>query len=130
RARRRGVRAVRVGLQGLPRGDGLRTRGRTAAPEENTAQGGSAMTGGRPVETTAGSQVRGEGEHVAKTERAITGRSGLSVKRYFTKPEVHPYDDVSWEIRDAVIPNFKEGGNAFEQLGVEFPLSWSQNATK
>jgi ribonucleoside-diphosphate reductase alpha chain len=66
---------------------------------------------------------------VAKTERAMTGRSGLSVKRYFTKPEVHPYDEISWEIRDAVIPNFKEGGNAFEQLGVEFPLSWSQNST-
>jgi ribonucleoside-diphosphate reductase alpha chain len=28
-----------------------------------------------------------------------------------------------------VIPNFKEGGNAFEQRDVEFPVSWSQNAT-
>jgi ribonucleoside-diphosphate reductase alpha chain len=55
--------------------------------------------------------------------------NGLTVKRYFTKPEVHPYDEVQWDIRDAVIPNFKEGGNAFEQLGVEFPVSWSQNST-
>src|SRR5205814_1450744 len=38
-------------------------------------------------------------------------------------------DQNDWEIRDAVIPNFKEGGNAFEQLGVEFPVTWSQNAT-
>ena len=41
----------------------------------------------------------------------------------------HPFDDVEWETRDAVIPNFKEGGNAFEQRDVEFPVSWSQNAT-
>jgi ribonucleoside-diphosphate reductase alpha chain len=55
--------------------------------------------------------------------------SGLAVKRYFTKTDVHPYDQVEWDIRDAVIPNYKEGGNAFEQLGVEFPVAWSQNAT-
>ena len=36
---------------------------------------------------------------------------------------------MEWETRDAVIPNFKEGGNAFEQRNVEFPVSWSQNAT-
>ena len=54
---------------------------------------------------------------------------GLTVKRYFTKEGVHPYDEVEWDIRDAVIPNFKEGGNAFEQREVEFPTDWSQNAT-
>jgi ribonucleoside-diphosphate reductase alpha chain len=56
-------------------------------------------------------------------------RHGLTFKRYFTKDGIHPFDDVEWEIRDAVIPNYKEGGNAFEQLGVEFPATWSQNAT-
>ncbi|HEU4526513.1 MAG TPA: vitamin B12-dependent ribonucleotide reductase [Actinomycetota bacterium] len=56
-------------------------------------------------------------------------RSGLEFKRYFTKEGVHPYDEVEWERRDAVIPNFKEGGNAFEQRDVEFPATWSQNAT-
>ena len=55
--------------------------------------------------------------------------SGLSFKRYFTKEDVHPFDEVEWDVRDAVIPNFKEGGNAFEQQGVEFPKAWSQNAT-
>jgi ribonucleoside-diphosphate reductase alpha chain len=64
---------------------------------------------------------------MAKTEKAMTG--GLTVKRFFTKDGVHPYDDVRWDVRDAVIPNFKEGGNAFEQREVEFPASWSQNAT-
>jgi ribonucleoside-diphosphate reductase alpha chain len=67
---------------------------------------------------------------VAKTEHAMTGkRAGMSIRRYFTTPDVHPYDEIEWDIRDAVIPNFKEGGNAFEQLGVEFPKHWSQNAT-
>jgi ribonucleoside-diphosphate reductase alpha chain len=56
-------------------------------------------------------------------------RDGLTFKRYFTSEERHPFDDVEWEIRDAVIPNYKEGGNAFEQRNVEFPVTWSQNAT-
>jgi len=56
-------------------------------------------------------------------------REGLTFTRYFTTEGVHPFDQVEWETRDAVIPNFKEGGNAFEQRDVEFPLSWSQNAT-
>ncbi len=56
-------------------------------------------------------------------------RDGLTFKRYFTSEGRHPFDDVEWETRDAVIPNFKEGGNAFEQRDVEFPKSWSQNAT-
>ena len=33
------------------------------------------------------------------------------------------------DARRAVIPNYKEGGNAFEQRDVEFPVTWSQNAT-
>ena len=56
-------------------------------------------------------------------------RSGLTFKRYFTRDGVHPFDEVEWERRDAVIANYKEGGNAFEQRDVEFPVSWSQNAT-
>ncbi len=56
-------------------------------------------------------------------------RHGLTFKRYFTQEGVHPFDEIEWEIRDAVIPNYKEGGNAFEQRGVEFPKTWSQNAT-
>jgi ribonucleoside-diphosphate reductase alpha chain len=56
-------------------------------------------------------------------------REGLTFSRYFTTDGTHPFDEVEWEIRDAVIPNYKEGGNAFEQRDVEFPSSWSQNAT-
>ncbi len=54
---------------------------------------------------------------------------GLTFGRHFSTEGTHPFDEVEWETRDAVIPNFKEGGNAFEQRGVEFPIGWSQNAT-
>ncbi|MDP9241856.1 MAG: vitamin B12-dependent ribonucleotide reductase, partial [Actinomycetota bacterium] len=67
---------------------------------------------------------------MATKERDLeSGRTGLSFERYFTSAGSHPFDEVEWETRDAVIPNFKEGGNAFEQRGVEFPKGWSQNAT-
>jgi ribonucleoside-diphosphate reductase alpha chain len=69
---------------------------------------------------------------VATRERdtnSIGTDTGLRFRRYFTQDGVHPFDEIEWETRDAVIPNFKEGGNAFEQRGVEFPKSWSQNAT-
>jgi ribonucleoside-diphosphate reductase alpha chain len=36
---------------------------------------------------------------------------------------------ISWEKRDARISNWKDGSVAFEQRDVEFPESWSLNAT-
>jgi len=67
---------------------------------------------------------------VATQERDIGAKRGkLAFKRHFIRDGLHPYDEVEWEMRDAVIPNYKEGGNAFEQRGVEFPKAWSQNAT-
>jgi ribonucleoside-diphosphate reductase alpha chain len=52
---------------------------------------------------------------------------GLTVERRFTTSGVHPFDEVEWELRDAVIGD--PDSPAFEQRGVEFPKSWSQNAT-
>ena len=54
---------------------------------------------------------------------------GIGIRRHFTRAGEHPYDTVEWERRDARIPNYKSGGDAFFQPGVEFPVSWSQNAT-
>ncbi|MDP2292777.1 MAG: vitamin B12-dependent ribonucleotide reductase, partial [Actinomycetota bacterium] len=56
-------------------------------------------------------------------------RLAIGITRHFTAPGVHPYDEVEWERRDARISNWKDGTVAFEQLGVEFPTSWSLNAT-
>src|SRR5215203_4515395 len=55
------------------------------------------------------------------------GLQGLSIERRFSTAGVHPFDQIEWEIRDAVIGNPESP--AFEQRGVEFPKSWSQNAT-
>ena len=41
---------------------------------------------------------------------------------------VHPYDEVSWERRDVVMTNWRDGSINFEQRGVEFPDFWSVNA--
>jgi ribonucleoside-diphosphate reductase alpha chain len=53
--------------------------------------------------------------------------SGLATRRLFTSAEEHPFDAVEWETRDARIGHGDRV--AFEQEGVEFPKSWSQNAT-
>jgi ribonucleoside-diphosphate reductase alpha chain len=52
---------------------------------------------------------------------------GLSVGRFFTTPGAHPFDLVEWERRDARIGHGDKV--SFEQRDVEFPKSWSQNAT-
>src|SRR4051812_47201608 len=51
----------------------------------------------------------------------------LGVRRFFTIPGRDPFDEIEWEVRDAVIPG--KNGPAFEQRGVEFPKFWSQTAT-
>src|SRR4051794_11504554 len=56
-------------------------------------------------------------------------RTGIGISRFFTTEGVHPYDEVTWERRDARITNYKDGTVAFEQLGVEVPVTWSLNAT-
>ena len=57
-------------------------------------------------------------------------RKGLKMKRIFTAPGVHPYDSLTWERRDVVMTNWRDGTVNFEQRGVEFPTTWSMNATQ
>jgi ribonucleoside-diphosphate reductase alpha chain len=54
--------------------------------------------------------------------------NGLRVRRLFTSEGVHPYDEVTWERRDVVMTNWRDGSINFEQRGVEFPDFWSVNA--
>src|SRR5580700_7709881 len=53
---------------------------------------------------------------------------GLTMRRIYTREGVHPYDEVSWERRDVVMTNWRDGSVNFEQHGVEFPDFWSVNA--
>src|SRR4051794_10177189 len=72
--------------------------------------------------------LRGE-DFMSKTaaNQRIAGQAGLTVDRHFTTPGVHPFDEIEWELRDAIIGD--PANPAFEQRDVEFPKSWSQNAT-
>jgi ribonucleoside-diphosphate reductase alpha chain len=65
------------------------------------------------------------GKTAAKAERE--GQGGLTVRRRFTTAGIDPFDQVEWETRDALIGNPEDP--AFKQRGVEFPATWSQNAT-
>ena len=70
--------------------------------------------------------VSGAGTRRGKGQQARRG--GLKVKRIHTTPGVHPYDQVTWERRDVVMTNWRDGSVNFEQHGVEFPDFWSVNA--
>jgi ribonucleoside-diphosphate reductase alpha chain len=74
--------------------------------------------------------VKGEAvTHAVGSQAQGAGTDELEIRRYFTTEGVHPYDEIEWELRDAVIQNYRTGAVAFEQRGVEIPKAWSQNAT-
>jgi ribonucleoside-diphosphate reductase alpha chain len=56
-------------------------------------------------------------------------QGGLHVERVYTTAGVHPYDEITWQRRDVVMTNWRDGSVNFEQRGVEFPDFWSINAT-
>lgn len=53
--------------------------------------------------------------------------SGLTFERVFTTEGVHPYDEINWVTRDAVITG-SDGSIVFEQKDVEAPDFWSDSA--
>ena len=63
-----------------------------------------------------------------RTEKAPTHPQGMPVARYFTRPNVDPFDEVEWELRTAAITG-ESGKVYFEQKDVEVPKKWSQMAT-
>jgi ribonucleoside-diphosphate reductase alpha chain len=64
-----------------------------------------------------------------QTAPPFTSRApGLTFDRHFTRPGISPYDEIVWELRDAVIQDFK-GKTIFEQKNVEVPADWSMTAT-
>ncbi|GDX21975.1 vitamin B12-dependent ribonucleotide reductase [Actinomycetes bacterium] len=63
-----------------------------------------------------------------KAHNTVKGK-GLTIERIYTNEGVHPYDEVKWERRDVVQQNWKTGETVFEQHGVEYPDTWSVNAS-
>ncbi|MFG1886048.1 vitamin B12-dependent ribonucleotide reductase [Micromonospora sp. NPDC049102] len=68
------------------------------------------------------------GDGVTTSRSRNKAGAGLKTERVWTTEGVHPYDEVSWERRDVVMTNWRDGSINFEQRGVEFPESWSVNA--
>lgn len=75
-------------------------------------------------ESTATVTVKERPSRAAKT----TAPKGLTVERRWTRPTVHPFDEITWERRTATIGS-ASGEVVFEQKDVEVPEFWSQLAT-
>src|SRR5438874_559292 len=75
-----------------------------------------------------------KGKVMTETASGQSGQSGksagagLKIRRIHTRAGMHPYDEVTWERRDVVMTNWRDGSVNFEQRGVEFPDFWSVNA--
>jgi ribonucleoside-diphosphate reductase alpha chain len=54
--------------------------------------------------------------------------AALRFARYFSRPNISPYDEVQWERRTAAITD-AGGKSIFEQKDVEVPVDWSMTAT-
>ncbi len=76
--------------------------------------------------STATGQRGTEGERTVLSDEGLL--RGLRIPRRFTRAGVHPYDDIEWERRTASLVA-RSGKVSFEQADVEFPKSWSLNAT-
>src|SRR5436305_9582583 len=76
------------------------------------------------TETVSGAPVAGGARGATARKRG----QGLRLEPLYTTAGVHPYDEVTWERRDVVLTNWRDGSVNFEQRGVEFPDFWSVNA--
>ena len=78
-----------------------------------------------PMQTAANASATNTESSYAT--RPAAGR-GLSFSRHFTRPGISPFDEITWELRDAIIQDYK-GRTIFEQKNVEVPADWSMTAT-
>ncbi|MCP4711481.1 MAG: vitamin B12-dependent ribonucleotide reductase, partial [Planctomycetes bacterium] len=74
---------------------------------------------------TSGSQAEGSPVKIKKK----IAQEPLTMERYFSEADVHPFDQISWECRTATITD-DEGNVVFEQEDAEVPTAFSQLATK
>ena len=114
--------------------------GHTGSCTANLRQNGGAQEGqtSNSQETPDGrnhqkkaAAANGTVSNGAATSAAITpakNAAGLVFSRFFSKPNVSPYDEVAWERRTASITDSK-GNSIFEQKDVEVPADWSMTAT-
>jgi ribonucleoside-diphosphate reductase alpha chain len=90
-----------------------------AAPQSVESSTGAASTPS-PITGVAGESARAKSKSSAPV--------GLTFPRFFTEAGIDPFDEIEWDLRNAIIGNEK-GDVVFEQRDVEIPKSWSQQAT-
>jgi len=86
------------------------------------------LTAASAGQQTVGASTYGETTEAGRQPARSAIAPGLEFPRFFTVAGTDPFDQVEWELRDAVIGNEK-GALVFEQRGVEIPRTWSQQAT-
>ena len=97
------------------------------APATNHHRDGPGRPARDPARIPEGGRHDRDGERVG-ARGGKGARKGLTIRRIHTREGVHPYDEVTWERRDVVMTNWRDGSVNFEQHGVEFPDFWSVNA--
>ena len=72
------------------------------AQADNVLFEGAAKATGEPAPADTGSETAVDEATTTDREQEERGR-GLSFERRNSRPEVHPFDEVSWELRSATI---------------------------
>jgi ribonucleoside-diphosphate reductase alpha chain len=93
---------------------------------EGAAQKMAAAAAGQSV--ASGQTAHNELADALPKGKRAAATPGLEFPRFFSTTGVDPFDQIDWELRDAVIGSEK-GQIVFEQRQVEVPKTWSQQAT-
>jgi ribonucleoside-diphosphate reductase alpha chain len=111
-----------------PLGEGCRRGGymhEGAAPKMAAAAAGQTAASGQTAQID---HAAGLSTEVPVHEVAESAGLGLEFPRFFSTAGIDPFDQLEWELRDAVIGS-EQGQIVFEQRQVEMPKTWSQQAT-
>lgn len=71
----------------------------------------------------------GRGEKLILPRRK-TLVGGLKVPHFFSKAEIHPYDQCNWKRVNVSIMDYAKGKPSFQRENVEIPEHWSDNSVR
>ena len=111
-----------------PDGDAIPVMDRANVKKPTTRGAGAATTASSPRKGRARTLAGPWKASFDGTDGFGNQVAGLTFERRWTRPGVHPYDEITWELRNASIGN-ESGKLVFEQKDVEVPSFWSQLAT-
>lgn len=103
--------------------DGASTASTVPASKSTSTKIGRALAG-------SGATLKSVVKPVSSTtpRAPLPAQTGMTIRRFFTKPGDDGFTNVQWELRTAAITG-ESGKSVFEQRDVEVPKGWSQTAT-